>query len=287
MAVKKYISDQVDKEYINKISRLKREKENRFKLFLDKKNYINTITTDKKSYIKQIEKIDKIINNNDLLKKEYYARNEKLPKKEKIFSVSYLVEILYRERAELIDKIDECNKIILPKEFIEQKTKLQEEIEFLNSIDGKISKEDIIDLFRKFIHLVQDEISMINEEKKSELIRWIYKIRYFRYIPINEKQFIKDMEELKVEFKNLINVVIKKAQMLKVWDKISDDKILTYIILKEIFDTKIICLENINIQFKYEKNILYVEYYDDTVMESSIKLQVEDLKIKKKIKLFI
>ena len=128
---------------------------------------------------------------------------------------------------------------------------------------------------------------MINEENKVELVKCIYKVRYFRYIPINEEECIKDIEELKVEFKNLISVIIKKAQMLKIWDKISDDKILTYIILKEVFDTKIICLENINIQCRYEENVLYVEYYDDTVIESAIKLQVDDLKIKKKIKLFI
>lgn len=287
MAVKKYISDRVDEEYINKINQLKKEKQDRLTLFQDKKSFIDTVTEEKKQCIKQIDKIDKILNNNELLKKEYYSRNEKLPNKEKIFSVSYLVEILDKERADLIEKIDECNKIILPKEFIDQKAKLEEETSFLNNIEEKISKADIIELFREFIHLMQDQISMITEENKLELVKCIYKVRYFRYIPINEEEYVKDIEELKAEFKNLISVIIKKAQMLKIWDKISDDKILTYIILKEVFDTKIICLENINIQCRYEGNILYVEYYDDTVIESAIKLQVDDLKIKKKIKLFI
>ena len=287
MAVKKYISDRVDEKYINKINQLKKEKQDRLTLFQDKKSFIDTVTEEKKQCIKQIDKIDKILNNNELLKKEYYSRNEKLPNKEKIFSVSYLVEILEKERADLIEKIDECNKIILPKEFIDQKAKLEEETSFLNNIEEKISKADIIELFREFIHLMQDQISMINEENKVELVKCIYKVRYFRYIPINEEEYIKDIEGLKVEFKNLISVIIKKAQMLKIWDKISDDKILTYLILKEVFDTKIICLENINIQCRYEENVLYVEYYDDTVIESAIKLQVDDLKIKKKIKLFI
>ena len=60
-----------------------------------------------------------------------------------------------------------------------------------------------------------------------------------------------------------------------------------YEILKEVFDTKIIYLQNINVQCKYENKVLYVEYYDDTVIESSKKIEIDEVRIKKKFKVFL
>ena len=98
---------------------------------------------------------------------------------------------------------------------------------------------------------------------------------------------VKDIEELKEKFEEVIKKVIKKAQELKIWDNFSEDTELTYQTLKEIFDMKMIYLQNLNIQCKYENKELYIEYYDDTIIESSIKIKADTVKIKKKIKLFI
>ena len=275
LAIQKYISNSEDKEYVEKFEKIKKTKQERLELFKNKKEFLNQITEDKKIYTKQIEKIDRILNNNELLKKEYYERNEKLPNKEKIFSISYLVGILDKERVELLEKIDECNKVILPKEFVEQKTKLEGETSFLNSVKDCVSRDDIIEICKNFITDVEKKIHSITEETKDELVSWIYKIRYFRYIPVNETEKVRDVTELKKAFELLIKLIIKKAQKLKVWDVFSEDAELTYRILKEVFDSKIIYLQNINIQCRYEDKVLDIEYYDDTV------------KIKKKFKLFI
>ena len=127
----------------------------------------------------------------------------------------------------------------------------------------------------------------INEENKNELTKWIYKIRYYRYIPINENECIKDIKELDEIFEKLIKQTIKKAQKIKLWDIFSEDFDLTYQILKEVFDTKIINLETINLSVKYENKVLYIEYYDDTVIESTKKIDIDNVRIKKKVKLFI
>ena len=287
IAIKKYMLEANDTEYNEKFEKIKKEKEARLELFNDKRSFINQITEEKKEYTKEIEKIDKILNNNELLKKEYYARNEKLPNKEKIFSVSYLVGILDKERIKLIEKIDECNKIILPKEFVEQKSKLEEEVKFLEEIVKLDKEEALIKLATEFLNQVQIEIAKINEENKEKLINWIYKIRYYRYIPIDYEKTIKDIEVLKEKFEEVIKIIIKKAQELKIWDIFSENTELTYQILKEIFDMKMICLQNLNMQCKYENKELYVEYYDDTIIESSLKIKTDTVKIKKKIKLFI
>ena len=287
LSIQKYISYKENEEYIEKFEEIKKKKKERLELFNNKKDLLNQITKEKKDCTKQIEKIDKILNNNDLLKEEYYERNKKLPNKEKIFSVSYLVSVLSKERAELLEKIEECNNLILPKEFVEQKSKLEEETKFLNSVSYGIEKEDIIELCKEFLENVKSIVKGFNEESKNKLIEWIYKIRYFRYIPISKNENVKDLRELNNLFEELIKLIIKKAQKLKIWDIFSEDEQLTYNVLKEIFDTKIIYLQNINIQCRYEEKTLYVEYYDDTVIENTVKIGMESVKIKRKIKVFI
>ena len=287
MAIKKYLSEANDLEYNENFEKLRKQKQERLQLFDNKKEFINQISQEKKDYTKEIERIDKILNNNELLKKEYYARNEKLPNKQKIFSVSYLVGILDKERADLIQKIDECNRIILPKEFVEQKSKLEEEVKFLNDILETNKDATLIELATEFLEQVKSIILKINEEHKEKLISWIYKIRYYRYIPIDNNLYMKDVEVLNQKFEDIIKLIIKRAQELKVWDNFSEDNALTYTILKEIFDTKMISLQDLNIQCSYQNKVLTVEYYDDTIIESTIKIDVDNVKIKKKFKLFI
>ena len=48
-----------------------------------------------------------------------------------------------------------------------------------------------------------------------------------------------------------------------------------------------ICLQSLNIQFKYENKILYADYYDGTIIETTHKLNANNVRIKKKVKLFI
>lgn len=191
LVIEKYILNKENKKYIENLENIKKEKQERLQLFENKKEFLDKITNEKKDYTKKIEYIDRILNDNELLKKEYYARNEKLPNKEKIFSVSYLVGILDKERVEFLEKIDECNKVILPKEYVEQKNKLQVENDFLSSIKEKIERSDLIELSTKILNIVKTKINKINEENKSDLIKWIYKIRYYRNIPLNEKNILK------------------------------------------------------------------------------------------------
>ena len=287
VAMREYIFQKKDNKYNSNIKKIKKEKEERLELFNNKKEFLSNLTDEKKKCTKSIEKIDKILNNNDLLKKEYYARNEKLPNKEKIFSVSYLVKILEKERQTYLEKIEENNKIILPKEFIKEKSKLEKEVEFLNSIFIKNSEETIIEMSKCFLKLLKDKIDKIKEENKQELVKCIYKIRYFRYIPIAQEKYVRDLKELNTLFKQIIKLLIKKAQNFKIFENLSEDEELTYQILSEVFDTKIINLENINIQCKLDENNIIVEYYDDTIIEKQIKIKKRNARLKKKVKLFI
>lgn len=287
VAMREYIYKKVDKKFNTEIKKIKKIKESRLNLFDNKYEFLNTLTDEKKKCTKTINKIDKLLNNKDLLKKEYYARNDKLPNKEKIFSISYLVKILEKERQDCLEKIEENNRIILPKEFVKEKTKLEKEVKFLNSIFEENSESTIIELSKTFLKSLMEKIEKINEENKSLLVKYIYKVRYFRYIPIEENKYIRDLKELNPKFKQIVKLIIKKAQELRIWEKITVNEEITYEILKEVFDTKIIKIENLNIVCREENNNIIVEYYDDTILENSKKIKKTDDKIKKRIKLFI
>ena len=281
-----------NKEKIDDIENVIKVKKEELELFQNKKEFIQKATDNKKIYNEQIEKIDKLVNNTTLLKEEYNKRNENLPNKEKIFSISHLVDRLEKERNQFLEKLKECNKMIGPKEFVKQKGKVEKEIEFLNSFidienlkDIKL-EECIIKYCNEYLKKVEKLVQKI--EEKEEIVNWIYKIRYFALLPyIDGEISLIDVKKLKENFKKIIKQIIKKAQSLKVFDTFSDTEDLTYNVLKELFEIRLINLENLNIICKYKEGILSVQYYDGEILEKAFEVKMDNAKIKKKIKLFI
>ena len=79
---------------------------------------------------------------------------------------------------------------------------------------------------------------------------------------------------------------MKVMNQISIIDQVNNE------IIKNIFYSRIISLEDINIKITKEKNELYLELYDENILESKVKLNEitkEELKIKlnKKVKLFI
>jgi len=271
-------------KYINTIQEITKEKKAQYALFQDKKAFVQQQTEKKKQYNEQIKQIDQTVNNTNLLREEYNKRNENLPNKEKIFSISHLAERLDKEREELIGKIKVCNQIIEPKEFIKQKDMLEKEIMFLESI---ICLEDIeksiIQFCNEFLKKVLNKIDLIQD--KNEIIEWIYKIRYYALIPFGSDISLKDV--LGEELKKVIKKLTKQAQKIKVWDEFTEDEELSYEILKEIFYSKIINLEGINIVCHYKDETLFITYYDSNIIEKQFEFKIKNIRVKKKSKLFI
>ena len=280
-----------NKSEVKKIENVIKEKKETLKLFQNKKEFIQKVTEDKKKYNVQIEKIDRLVNNTTLLREEYNRRNEKLPNKQKIFSISHLAERLEKEREELLEKIKQCNKMIEPKEYVKEKEKIEKEIDFLNSfidtenLENIKLEESIIRYCNEFLKKINKNIQEI--EEKSEILDWIYKIRYLGLLPFIENKCLIDVKELKENFKKVTKQIIKKAQNLKVLEVFADSEALTYEVLKELFKSRLINLENINIICKYQEGILSIEYYDGNILEKQFSIKADNIKIKKKIKLFI
>lgn len=274
-----------------KIWHKKREDfENELKRLQNKTKFLEQKTKEKKEYTKQIEKIDKILNNKDLLKLEYTSRNEKLPNKEKIFSISHLVGRLEKEREELLQKIKECNKIIEPKGYIARKQEVEEKVEFLKELDidkKQDKRKTLIELCNIFLECF--EIKIAKAKTKQEILTYIYELRYYGFLPLNEEgTTLKEIPKLQFIFEKCKKHLLEKAKNLDAIDEVTDDEKINEEILSNIFNSKMIDLDHIIIETRITEGKLFVDYYDEKVLETTVQVESDrTVKLKKKTKLFI
>lgn len=265
----------------------------------DKKSYINKTINDKHELSKKVKEIDLIINDKDLLLEEYEKRNSGKSNYNKIFSLSHLIEKLQSERERILRKIEECNKKLEPKQYIENKQKLQNDFNLLKNIKFEEKAMDN-NLLYKYINKLQivfleemlpEKIKKLNT--KEELIDLLYQIRYYYLMPYNEEKELRKVDELKEKLDNVISLMIKKLYQLKLINTLSTSEKNDMKIVKNIFSLRIISLEEIYLElFKIKENEYKLNIYDDKdTLEESINLHLEfnkkdKVKLKRKVKLF-
>lgn len=266
-----YVKDNMKTK--NQLLKLKDKYEEQLEDMKNKENFLERVTTEKKQLNKRIDKIDKLFNNKELLTKQYAKRNKKFND----MNLETWTTMLKQEREKLLKKINECNLLIKPKEYIKNIESLEYKVKFLS----EINEDKIIELCKTFL-VGLNQIVKKTEDKK-ELVEIIYELRYYRFIPYKDK-FLKDVEELKISFDEIMKQVIDKACKLRAIQTICEEAEENFTILKILFDTQIIDLQSISIEPKYEDDILYLQYYDDKILENKIETNAKKLKVKRKQK---
>lgn len=261
----------------------------------DKKVYVEKITEQKKILTKQVREIDLIINNKDLLLDEYVKRNEKLSEYNKLFSLSHLVEKLQKERDKLLDKIEVCNQKIQPKNYLEDKNRLQKDYSLLKDIKFETSNDIyryIDELQEMFLqNLFNNKIH--NSITRNELINCMYELRYYNFLPYNKNQLMKDITKFEENLTHLKDLLIKRLYDNKIINTISTNEKNDIEIVKNIFDLKMINLEDIYLEISKKDNEYIIKFYDqketlETQVNMKLKFNKKDkIKLNKKIKLFI
>lgn len=267
-----------------------KELESELKSLENKEKFLEQKTKEKKKYTKQIEEIDKMLNNKELLRKEYEKRNSKLPNKEKIFSISHLVDRLNNEREELLEQMKECNSLIEPKGYVTRKQEIEEKVKFLTSLDleQKVDRRlKIAEFCSIFLECFQ--IKTAKAQTKQEIIDYIYELRYYGFLVLDEEETkLKEVMQLKSLFEECRKSLLEKARRLDVLEEVTEDKEINEQILNAIFDSKMIDLDHMVIETSVKEGKLYIEYYDEKVLENTIQLQCDrTVRLKKKTKLFI
>ena len=255
----------------------------------NKEKFLEEKTKEKKKYTKQIEEIDKLLNNKELLRKEYEKRNSKLPNKEKIFSISHLVDRMNKEREELLEQIKQSNSLIEPKGYVSRKQEVEEKVKFLTSLDleQKIDRRLKIANFCS-IFLECFQIKIAKAQTKQEIIDYIYELRYYGFLILDQEETkLKEVMQLKSLFEEARESLLEKAKKLNVLEEVTEDEEINKQILNAIFDSKMIDLDHMVIETKVKDGKLYIEYYDEKVLETMVELQCDrTVRLKKKVKLF-
>ncbi|MCI8641307.1 MAG: hypothetical protein HFJ59_05515 [Clostridia bacterium] len=260
----------------------------------DGEKFVEETTKEKRDLTKKIKLIDTIINDKNLLEKEYAKRNEKLPLEKKIFSMKVLAKKMEKERQNYINKIEKLNEILNPQKFLKYKKELQEKAEYLYVLSNTEPDKEVEEIKYKmqevFLNMLISKIKKI--QTKQEMEKIIYDFRYYILLPYDEKRFIKDIEKLEKSIKKTEELIIDKAIELKMLTKISEDKETNYNILKNIFYIRIIKLEDAYLNLIEEKNEndfkYYIQILDENLFEEKIEIpKPKELNIKPNKKIAI
>ena len=286
-----YLKAFYDEEFKKRILDKAKTLEDEMQKVDNKEEYLEDISKEKKKIEKEIKNIDKIINNKDLIIEEYEKRNEKLPLEKKIFSIRVLKEILKQERSEKLAKLEECNTLMKPKNFIKYKEFVSQKVKYFKDIQNLDIKEEMINLQKQIIKCMY--LDLKNIEDKSQMIKFIYMYRYYNYLILEKEKNIHEEKKLEKSLKKLKTEMISKAINMKAIIKIAKEDEINLKITEYLLLSKIIKLEDINLEINKEKDDLFLTIYDEEIEDNRLKINdVENikglnLKNKKKTKLFI
>lgn len=262
--------------------------EEKFTEIDNKKLYIQKITNRKKTILKELREIDKIINDDLALKREFIKRNEMLPENEKIFSLSDFSENINKKRENLLKERQECTSKLEPTNYLKEKEIIENRLNFIKELEiiTKKNKEKTEELLKELLRYVYKAIEEQTEktEMKKDIMNMIYKIRYLKLLPYSENENIYELT--KNNFERMERKVITKACNLRAMNIVSQNVLENYKIIKNVLNTKIIDLEKTYIKI----NNTELTIYDEETIEEIVTLNtIKELNIKnnKKIKLFM
>lgn len=280
-----------NKELRNEIKNENEQSMQLLQLMDDRAKFVNYITEEKKRINREIKKIDETLNDNNLLRKEYTKRNSVLTNEKKIFSISHLADKLEKERNEKIEEIQNNNKLLEPMQFIAHKETLEKKLELFGQIINT-NKNVLIELQEEFLKEFRDKIE---KQNKQELLALIYQFRYYCLIPVSQTKKIKDIPELQNLMQDTINELIDNAIDKQIMVNVSNSISVCNKVLKNIFTSKIINLQEIEILIvknnKSENDIkiriLDVKDAEITYNETIENVKLLNIRLNKRIKVFI
>ena len=258
----------------------------------DIRKYIEETSKNKKKLLKQVDNLDRIINDFERLEEELVARKKA---GKEIKDKLQLKELLIVERQSCMNKIMEYNKTIDPRQLLKKtKKNTVTEVQLLDYQEIAESEttalEELINLQKMFLKGYK-----ILAEKltgKKEVLELLYEFRYYNLIPITSEELLKDNEELKDDIDSMRLFLIDKAIDERIINPVNSNKYINNEILKNIFSLRIIKLENAEVNVQKIPEGIRANYLDGDVEETSKDIVISKdigkykIKEKKKIKIF-
>lgn len=263
-------------------------------LMLDKTKFLDKMTEEKKKTNVEIKKIDKILNNKELLEKELERRNQE--KQEKIANIDSLEFVLRNRRRDLIKQMEKYTNLMDPKKYAKNMESLEKKEEMLQKIDRNMLSEEwmeykMLELQKNFIACLRQRVE--HTLIKAEIIEYLYHLRYYKKIPFDKEKRIEQVDELKAGISHLEDILIVKGINLKILNIVTKNGNYNVEIIKQAINSKIANLEKIELEIKPKYSKLQIAIYDGDILERQFEIETNgsaskvELKTNKKFKLFI
>ena len=165
-----------------------------------------------------------------------------------------------------------------PFEYINEKNRLEQEINILKVIKDNYAEKEIIpkyliELQKKFASCFLKKIEVY--DLKKELTGLIYEVRYWEWINLGGKP-IRQFKTLKNDIDKIQINLINKLKKAKIVDIFSSYERANYLIIKYIFESRCLNLGKISMRFKVNGDGADIEYFDEKMVENSTHIKLND-----------
>lgn len=269
-----------NKEFAKDISQKLNELNKEIEEYNNTEAYIEKIAEHKKKTMKELKDLEKILGQEIRLKAEYKKRNEKAPIDKKIFNIRVLKQQLNEQKQKLLNEISEDNYLLTPKNYLEEKNKKIQKKELLevSKFNQNQKEQLLIEFIEIFLQCLDVKIKESTEQE--EIVKLIYKFRYFMCLPFNLEKNVKDVQLLEKDILKTEKILVKKAIEKKVISNVPFE------IIRHVFETRIIILEELYYKITTESEKYYVQIFDENISEEKFEIKPVNSKINKKIKIF-
>ena len=246
----------------------KEDTQNQINALKNRKEYINYVSKNNAILIKQIEKIDMVLNDIDLIRKEF--SDSVLNNDGKYFCMSDVVDKYEIERKAMMSKVEENNELLSPKRYLEIQEAYKKRLELYNQVEeekNKINVQNKIIEFQKiFLECIKLRIN--KDESKRDLIQIASEMRYYNNIPFEKCKKITLQNGIDSKYEEIIRMLVYAMINDRIIDIGFKNKDFCYKILKYIFDTKIMKLDSIVVKINFKgQSQIEVEYYDGNILD--------------------
>ena len=236
----------------------------------DKISYFENIKNVKLKYLKELEKLTLILNNKELMRKEYLERNKKVEESKKYATIGVYKKMLEARKEKVVTEISRLTANMNPINYMNYKRELEKFIE-INTENPQDKDETIIKLQEEFIKVLKDNCYETDDTEGLENL--IFKMRYYRYLYITEELQIRDVDNLR----GLLDVVTKQAihklVLLENIKRIAIDDNLNEEIINTILDTKIIDLKSLKFEIDIKEDSVKIKTYESEVFEKEFEIK--------------
>lgn len=264
-----------NQEFAEQITQKLKAVKKELKTYEDTESNIERLSENKKKAMKELKDIEKILRQESRLMAEY-------EKRDKVFNIKTIKKEYIDKRNKLLNEISEYNYLLNPMNYMKEKKRLEDEKDRIDiKRTNKKQKEELkIEIIKSFLQCFNAKVEENLEQE--QILKLIYQFRYFMLLPYDLENEVKDIKILENDIEKTEKLLISKAIENKVITKVPFD------IMKHIFETRIIVLEELYYKIEKENDKNYVQIFDENIKDEKFKIEnIEDAKIKKKIKLFI